>query len=364
MNLRIGTFGRQESAAIVLLASFFGGCFSFDSRALFGEGNASWMVQILALIQSLLLFEAVVWALRVRGGTDLSALIGTARWKKAFAVPLILALLIAAIQPLGSFLVTVTEYVFVESKQVTVCLYLLPCLFLLTALGAETIVRTARILLPILVLSIAAALLCGLGQFRTYRLYPIPLDDPFRIFMQSGSAQLRTCAPLLALLCIGEGTQDRLAMQSAGRIGAIAGGILAAIALFALSLTFPYTELKAMPSPFYRMLVEVRAENPTLRLDRAVLFLWLGGAILTASFYLYAATVLFCKSFSVRDARPAALLVSGIAVTLMLVLYYDSEMTVSLLQWLYKNGWVLVSVPIPLILLKRKRRTRPCAASE
>lgn len=153
-------------------------------------------------------------------------------------------------------------------------------------------------------------------------------------------------------------------MQSAGRIGAIAGGILAAIALFALSLTFPYTELKAMPSPFYRMLVEVRAENPTLRLDRAVLFLWLGGAILTASFYLYAATVLFCKSFSVRDARPAALLVSGIAVTLMLVLYYDSEMTVSLLQWLYKNGWVLVSVPIPLILLKRKRRTRPCAASE
>ncbi len=364
MNLRIGTFGKQESAAIVLLASFIGGCFSFDSRALFGNGNASYLVQILALIQSLLLFEAVVWALRVRGGNDLSALIGDARWKKALAVPLILALLIAAIQPLGSFLVTVTEYVFVESKQVTVCLYLLPSLFLLTVLGAETIVRTARVLLPILLLSIVAALLSGLGQYRWYRLYPIPFRDPYGIFMLAGSAQLRTCAPLLALLCIGEGTQDRMAMRNAGRIGAIAGGLTAAAALFALSLTFPYTELKMMPSPFYRMLVEVRAENPTLRLDRAVLFLWLGAAVLIAAFYLYAACVLFAKTFGVRDSRPPALLLSGIAVTLMLVLYYDSELTVAVLQGLYQNSWALISVPIPLILIRRKRRTRTCAASE
>lgn len=362
MNLRIGAFGRQESAAAVLIAAFFGGCFGMDRRALCEYGNASWIVQLIATVQALLLFEAAVWALRVRGGNDLSALIGRSRIKKLLAIPLILALLLAAMQPLEQFLFTMTQYVFTDAKQVTVCLYLLPCLFVLTALGAETVVRTARILLPILVLSVIAALLSGIGEYHLYRIHPIPLSDPIRIFTLAGSAQVRAAAPLLALLCIGEGTQERLAMRSAGRVGAIAGGILAEVALFALSLTFTYTQLEGMPSPFYRMLVEVRAENPTLRLDRAVLFLWLSGAILSAAFYLYAAGVLFAKSFGVRDIRPVALCLSGIALSLILVLYYDSKTTETVKELLHRHAWVLISVPFPLILLKPKRR-RPCAAS-
>ena len=235
-------------------------------------------------------------------------------------------------------------------------------MFLLTALGAETLVRTARILLPILLLSVAAALLSGIGEYHLYRIHPIPFGEPLQIFTQAGGAQIRAAAPLIALLCIGEGTQDRMAMRSAGRIGMIAGGLLAAAALFALSMTFTYTQLKDMPSPFYRMLVEVRAENPTLRLDRAVLFLWLSGAILSAAFYLYAASVLYAKTFGVRDVRPAALCMSGIAVTLILVLYYDSEITETIREHLYRDAWVLIAVPFPLILLRFKRR-KPCAAS-
>ncbi len=363
MNLRVGKFGRQESAAAVLLAAFFSGCFSVDSGALYSGGNSSWMVQIIASIQALLLFEIVIWTMRVRGGGDLSALIGRSRWKAALTVPVILALVIAAMQPMESFLLTMTQYVFTESKQATACLYLLPCLFLLTSLGAETLVRTARILLPILLVSILAALLSGIGEYRLYRIYPIPIGEPFQIFSLAGAAQLRAAPPLLALLCIGEGTQDRLAMRSAGRIGAIAGGLLAAAALFALSMTFTYSQLRTMSAPFYRMLVEVRAENPTLRLDRAVLFLWLIGAILSAAFYLYAGSVLFCKTFGVRDVRPVSLCFSAFAITLIMILYYDSETTVMILKLLYRYGWVLISVPFPLILLKPRRRKNKCAAS-
>ncbi|MBQ5992600.1 MAG: GerAB/ArcD/ProY family transporter [Clostridia bacterium] len=363
MNLRIGAFGRQESAAMVLIAAFFSGCFAADSRLLFENGNASWIIEIISTIQALLLFEATVWALRVRGGNDLSALIGDSRIKRALAVFLMLALLLAAMQPLQRFLLTMTQYVFVESKHVTACLYLLPCLFLLTALGAETLVRTARILLPILLVSIAAALLSGVGQYHLYRIHPIPLSEPAKVFTLAGSAQIRAAPPLLALLCIGEGTQDRMAMRSAGRIGAIAGGALAALALFALSMTFTYTQLKDMPAPFYRMLVEVRAENPTLRLDRAVLFLWLGGAVLTSAFYLYAACVLFCKTFRVRDSRPVALCLSGIASALILVLFYETETTAEILEHLYRDAWMLIGLPFPLILLKPRRRKTKCAAS-
>ena len=355
MNLRMGAFGRQEAASAVLLATFFGGCFAFDSRALFENGNASWVVEIVACLQALLLFEATVWALRVRGGNDLSALIGDSKLKKALAVPLILALLLAAMQPLEGFLIPITQFVFAGSKQVIACLYLLSCLFLLTVLGAETI------LLPVLLVSILAALLSGIGEYRLDRIFPIPIGEPKMLLIETGSAQLRAAPPLLALLCIGEGTQDRMAMRSAGRIGAIAGGLLSAAALFALSMTFPYTQLREMPAPFYRMLVEVRAENPTLRLDRAVLFLWLMGAILSSGFYLYAACVLFAKTFGVRDARPVALCLSALAVSLILVLHYDTETTLAVLKLLYRSGSFLIGVPIPLILLKRRRRKPKCA---
>ena len=38
MNLRIGAFGRQESAAVVLIAAFFSGCFGIDSGVLYARG--------------------------------------------------------------------------------------------------------------------------------------------------------------------------------------------------------------------------------------------------------------------------------------------------------------------------------------
>jgi len=363
MNLRIGKFGRQETAAMVWIATFFSSCFAADSRMLFEHGNASYLVQILASIQALLLFEAVIWALRVRGGSDLSSLIGRSRLKALFAVPLILALVLAAMQPLEHFLITVTQYVFVDAKQVTVCLYLLPCLLLLTALGAETLMRTSRILLPVLILSVVGALLLGIGQYRTYRLFPIPLKAPMRIFELSGSQQFSTIPPLLALLCIGEGTQDRMAMRSAGRIGAILGGLLSAGAFFALGQSFTYLRLKGMPTPFYDMLVAVRTVNPTLRMDRAVLFLWIAGAILTAAFYLYAACVLMCRTFGMRDIRPAAFCISAITVTLMLVLFYNSDGTTAIKNAVIRYGWILLSAPIPVLLLKKKRRKRKCAVS-
>lgn len=363
MNLRIGKFGRQEAASAVLIATFFGSCFGADPRALFEHGNASYLIQILASIQALLLFEAVVWALRLRGGLDLASLIGRSRVKAALTVPLALALVFAAMQPLERFLITITRYVFVDSKQVTVCMYLLPCLLLLTALGAETLMRTSRILLPVLLISIVGALLLGVGQYRTYRIYPIPLKEPLRIFTASGNFQFSTIPPLLALLCVGEGTQDRMAMRSAGRIGAIGGGLLAAGAYFALAQSFTYLRLRTMPTPFYDMLVAVRTVNPTLRVDRAILFLWLTGGILTAAFYLYAACVLLCKAFGMRDIRPAAFCVSTTTVTLMLVLFYDSETTDGLVRAVSRFGWIPLTVPFPFLLLKKKRRQRKCAAS-
>ena len=362
MNLRIGAFGRQEAAAAVWICAFSGGCFAFDNRALFSDGNASYLVQTIASALSLLLFFCALHALKRCGGLDLSALIGASRAKKALAPFLILSLLLAAMQPQQQFLLTVTQYVFVDAKQTAVCLYLLPCLLLLTALGAEPLMRTARLLAPVLFLSTVAALLLNLPQSHPYRLFPIPVGKPEKLLTDSASAMHRAFSPLLALLCIGEGTQDRKSLKSAGCLGAGIGAGTVVAMLFGLSLGFSYRMLAEMPSPFYRLLVEARTENPTLRLDRVALFLWMTGALLASAIEVYAAAVLYCKTFAVRDVRPVAALFSAFCVVSILVLYYDTEATVRILELLYRCGWLFAVVPLPLLCISGKEK-RPCAAS-
>ena len=138
---------------------------------------------------------------------------------------LILFLLLCAVLPLRQFLLTIAQDIFADAKRENVCWYLLPCLLLLTMLGAETLVRTSRVLLPVLFLSVLAALAIGIREFRVFRMYPIPLGKPEKLLTDTVSAIQRTFAPLLALLCIGEGTQNTRALQSAGNIGAAFGTV-------------------------------------------------------------------------------------------------------------------------------------------
>lgn len=363
MNLRIGAFGRQEAASAVWIATFTSGCFAFDNHAQFADGNAACLTYAGAALLSLLLFEAVVAVLRRRRGRDLLRLFGNAKWKSVLALPLFFSLLLAAMQPLQLFLVTVTEYIFVEARQVSICMVLLPCLLLLTALGAETLVRTSRLLLPLLLVSVAATLLLAVSQYRTYRLFPIPLGSAKKLVAEGAGTLFRTFSPLLALLCIGEGSQNVRAMQSAGRIGALGGMLTTGLLLLGLGLSFSYVQLREMPSPFFRLLIEVRTENPTMRLDRATLFLWMSAAMLSSAFYLYAACVLLAKTCGIADIRPLAICVSALAVTLILVLYYDSDTTVAILRGLYRFAWIAAIVPIPLLLLGNRKGGGECDLS-
>ncbi len=361
MNLRIGAFGRQEAAAAVWVCTVISGCFAFDNRALFSDGNASYLAYAIAAVLAWLMFECTARAIQRRGGLDFNTLIGSSKVKKAIASFLILSLLLAAMQPQQQFLLTVTQYVFVDAKQTAVCLYLLPCLLLLTLLGAEPLVRVSRLIAPMLLLSIVTALTLQIPQARAYRLYPIPIGKPAKLLTDAVTALYRAFAPFSALLCIGEGTQNRRSLMSAGRIGACAGAITVLAMLLGLSFGFSYAMLAEMPSPFYRLLVEARTENPTLRLDRVALFLWMTGALLASAVYIYAAAVLFCKTFGVRDVRPIAALFAAFCVASILVLYYDTEATVRILKLLYRFGWLAAVVPLPLLCIARKEK-QTCAA--
>ena len=61
MNLRVGSFGRQEGAAIVLLSCYFSACFSFDSRALFENGKIGLpMLNIVVIIMMIIIYAELL----------------------------------------------------------------------------------------------------------------------------------------------------------------------------------------------------------------------------------------------------------------------------------------------------------------
>ena len=346
MNLRVGAFGRQEAVSAVWVCAFVSGCFAFDSRALFSDGNASYLAHAIAALFAALLFGCAVSAIKKRGGKS--------RMKVVLAIAPILSLLLSAILPQRQFLLTLTQYVFADAKGIDVCFYLLPCITLLSVLGAETLVRTSRLLLPILCLSIVAALVLNVGQAHAYRLYPVPIGKPVKLLTDTAGALLRTFPPLLALLCIGEGTQTTHALKSAGNAGAALGLVTAVGMLLGLSCCFSYGMLSEMPAPFYRMLVEARTENPTLRFDRVMLFLWMTGSLLASAIYIYAAGVLFCKTFGVRDIRPIACVFSAICIEAVLALALDTEAALRVQSLSVRFGWAAAVVPLPLLCITGK----------
>lgn len=360
MNLRIGKFGRQESVSTVVLAAFASGCFAFDPRLRFSNGNASYITYAAASILSLCLFEATVTAIRRRGGCDLSCLIGTSKAKALLSIPLALLLIYGAIRPQLRFSETVTEYIFIETDAVNVYLYMLPCILLLTVLGAETLVRASRIFLPLFAISLAAALLLAVPQFRGYRLYPIPFGAPLSLLSELLRTLPKAFLPLIALLAVGKGTQNIVSLRTSGRIGALIGAALTLAALLGLSLSFSYGQLKDMSSPFYRLLVEVRTENPTMRLDRATFFLWMSVSLLASSFELFSACVLLAKTFHVRDVRPLACLMSALAVTLVLLLQEETSLIHTIQAVSDRYTWLLL-LPLPLLWIRTGGEGRTCA---
>ncbi len=368
MNLRIGKFGKQETTSVVLLATLGSGLFAVDNTTVYQNGNVVYLTSLVAMLASLLLFEALTALMARHDAPDLSALLRRLLGRVAggiAAIALIGGLLLMALLPLTQHLHALTQYVYVDAKQVALCLYFLPCLAVLGWLGMETIARTCRLVLPFFLVALLLALWMGHSQYALFRLFPFPGDSAAGIARQSVSALFRFFTPLLALLTIGSATQCVQNLRTAGRIGLLAGGGLAAVAQFFLGMMFQHTELQSQIAPLYRFLSEVCSDTPLVRSERMLLFVWVIAGLLVAAFYVYAAALLFAKLYGVGDIRPIAFLFSTLTVSVLLLLHYDSSETVHVLQWLFQNGWCLVVAPILLLLpfgLFKRREAMPCDA--
>ena len=347
MNLRLGRFGRQESACAVGIAALISGIFSVNVNDTFAQGNVCYMATAAGALLSLLLLRLVDGAMIRQGARELSDLMSGGL--KALALPLVVGLVLSAALPLFRFTLAMERYIFVEADYVPIILYLLPVLLLLVLRGMECVGRMAKLLLLPGALAWLLTLLLASPAFALYHLFPL-FSPCFSTFLdQTGSALLRFLAPGLALLVAGRGCQGQENARKSMDLGLLLGGAGAFSLHLGLGLTFFGPDMASLSAPVYCMTMAARQERLGLRLDMLVLFLWVATGLVAAAFYLYAAALLLCRTMAVEDIRPVGALLVLLCMGLVLLFNFDSDQVLFAVRLVYRWGYLLLLAPLGLL---------------
>ena len=98
MNLRLGRFGLQESAAAVGLAALISGTFTLNVGETFARGNVCYMATAAGALLSFLLLRLLNGAMARSGEGELSEGLRGGLWP-VLALPLVLGLVLSAACP-------------------------------------------------------------------------------------------------------------------------------------------------------------------------------------------------------------------------------------------------------------------------
>jgi len=356
VNDRLGRFGKRELTAVTTLCTLLLGCFSTDEASQFQNGNMLHYATAIALLLSLGLLELGLYALKRAHADGLGEWIARLPKWIAAALSLLLSgvLVLSAVLPEVRFLRAMTDFIYIDAAPVSIAVYLLPCLAVLTMLGMETLSRTGRVLLPITLLAAIIGLASDVPLYRLYRLYPL-FTDIESLLRQSAGALLRFVPVVLLLLTVARGAQGLDFVRSAGRTGLLLGGAITLLAELALGLSYHYTELQSLTAPLYRLMVEIDTDNAAIRLDRVVLFAWTMAGQFAAACSVYGASLLLVQANGIGDVRPIALLLSAVTVTTALVLREADAMGSAVLSLLHRYGWIVATVPTLLLFLTARR---------
>lgn len=365
MNLRLGRFGKQESACVCGLGAMISGMFTVNTGEAYAQGNVCWLATLLGLLGAALVFLLVTEAMEKLGVSSLWDLLkGTVGGMLGgiLGLCLIALLVLSATLPNLQLLSAMNRYVFEGADHRQIAVYQLGAWLLLVLPGMESVARTGRLLALPGILSVGLALFLASPAFGWYHLFPLLGAGMEELLLQSLQALLRFLPPVLALCAVGEGCQGQSSLQKSGMAGLLTGGLLGVLMQIALGLSCYSWEISRLPIPLYRITMATRYDAVTVRLDVTVLFLWVVCALCAGAFYLYAGSLLLCRMTGLEDIRPPAAGLCALGTGLGLVLHSGGTVMEGVTAELYTRGWLLAVVPVGLVLggslFRRKREKR------
>lgn len=351
MNLRLGRFGKQESACVCGLGALMSGMFAVNTAEAYAEGNVCWLATLLGLLGAVLVFLLLIKAMEKQRVSSLGALFQRTLGRiggTVLGLGVTGVLVFSAALPNLQMLFAMDRYVFEGADYPVIAAYQLGAVVLLCVLGMEGIARTGRLLLLPAVAGVGLAVFLASPAFGWHHLFPLLGAGMEALLLQSLQALLRFLPPVLALCAVGEGCQGQNCLKESGLIGLWSGGLGAVLMQLVLGLSCYSWDISRLSVPMYRMTMATRYDAVTVRLDVTVLFLWVVCALGTGAYYVYAGSLLFCKSTGLQDIRPVGAGLSGLSLGLMLLLHLDGGRPEDLGAWLYQWGWAPAAVPAVL----------------
>jgi len=352
MSLRQGRIGTYEAVAMTAMALFFYGVFAIDPAFAYTAGNSVYAAIPLSIGLSLGIFLLYYAAMKKSRSRDLYDLLTYSVGRAGAGIVsamLIAMLLICAYIPTSRLITLLNAFVFVTRHYEYMCVYLIPVVGVIVFLGFETISRMSLFYAPLIFLATLAAAAAAFPSYQTYRLYPLFGDGVFHMLEFAVSDTVMFIPPLFGILVAGRTIQGLgKAKRAAIYSGVIAIGICA-VTLFALALVFDYKELTPIRIPLYRINMRLPQSHVFVRLDKLGIFIWLAGAILSSIYTLYIAAILYARTFSQGDVRPAAAALGALLLSVIQAgqgklhqSFYDA------INFLHRYGYYVV---LPVLLL-------------
>ena len=310
MRIREGKIGRQESAAMVGIAVYTSMVFTLGSSESYRSGNSTylWVPAAIALALAEVLF--VMYAMEKCGISTLDMLLKTAYGKLfgGLAGAVIIALLILnAFELLADFVNLIHSFVYYDQPYWNIILWIAATVGLLGYLGLEPIARTARLMLPAFVLILALWLLLPAKSFDRSNLYPFPGNTLEQMGGLTWKKLPSAFAPIIAALTVTNGMHGMKFARNSCGIGVLCALFAAAVTQLCLGLAYGYKDLLEIPYPLYRLDMMMLQEGYFFRMDKVALFFWLAMGIIAAAYYVFTASMMWCRCYGPKDTRPAVL---------------------------------------------------------
>ncbi len=359
MKLGFCRIGRQESAAVTGIAVYTATVLAMDSQQAYGSGNSTYIWMPLAIIASLCMVLFITGTMQRCGVQRLDELLvgglGGVLGRVA-ALPLILLFILSAFFILTDFVNMIHSFVFYDSGYWEIACWVLLTALLLGFMGLECISRTALLILPLFALSLLAALIIPCKSYALYRLFPFPGNSLGEMGGLVLHNLLRTFGGMAALLTVGDRLSDAGFAKSACLIAALCAAAMTALTQFAMALAYEYIDLADMFFPLYRIEMIMTQEGYFFRMDKLALFFWLMAGIVSAAYYIYAGSVLWCRCFGSDDTRPGVAtfaVMIGCAIVLQSAGYYTEFRR--LYYTVGELGWAVAALPVAAAVLLRIR---------
>ncbi len=355
MNDKQGRIGRQEALCIVAIAACCSGIFTVDSRQMYERGNSAYVSVLISTLLVLVVFLFTARAMRQTKAGNLWELlrIGLGPVLGRVAALLYVALLgIAAAILLGRFSLMVQRFIFPEAQEWRIAIYLLVAACVPAWLGLEGISRTSRLLVWLLAASLLGTLLLASNHYELYRLAPYLGDGTLHLLDQSLNGTMLFFPALIGLLVVARGVHGAQHASKAGYGAGIIGGVLTAVSQLCLGMTYAYRDLAQMHSPMYRLTMGFKTGGYFSKLDTLLVFGWLIGAMLAASYYIYSASLLFMGAFDMEDIRPSVAAFGACTGAGILLLHAQNVNFVEQFMHFYSNyGYIVAAAPLLLAAL-------------